>query len=111
LSDEEKCPRAVQPAGGVVNPNVSEVNMVDDSSKPPSEPPANDTIPAAPPSFSDFGRVEVAEGEPPLIPRGRALAAVLVATANVARAMGDLESVAAAVARALDSATEAADAT
>lgn len=73
--------------------------------------PANETVPSPAPSFSDFGRVELPEGEPPLIPRGRALAAVLVASANVARAMGELESVAAAVARALDSATEAADAT
>jgi hypothetical protein len=39
---------------------------------------------------------------PPVIERGHAREAVLVALANVARAVGELEAVAAAVARALD---------
>jgi hypothetical protein len=39
---------------------------------------------------------------PPVIEAGHAREAVVVALANVARAMGELEAVAAAVARALD---------
>jgi hypothetical protein len=71
--------------------------------------PANDTLPSPP---SSFGVIDVVpeSGGPP-IPRGKAREAVLVAVANVARAMGELEATAAAIARALDAAVDAADAT
>jgi hypothetical protein len=65
----------------MANPEQAEVNMSNDSSEK-----KHDTIPSP----------------PPIIERGHARAAVLLAVANVAKAMGELEAVAHAIARTLD---------
>jgi hypothetical protein len=72
---------------------------------------ANVTVPAAAPSFSDFGKLEIApeSGGPP-IPRGKAREVLLSAFANLAHAIGEAEAVSMAIARALDEAAAAADA-
>lgn len=52
--------------------------------------------------MTDDSKKHDTDPAPPIIERGHARQAVLVALANVARAMGDLEAVASAVARTLD---------
>lgn len=79
-----------------------------DDSKPPSQPPANDTIPAPPPPES-FGHIEIAPESVPPIPKGAARLAFTGAMQDLHEAAWRLQQIGDAVARALDAATEQGD--